>query len=144
MISVPTERPPIIVTASDPKSESETSGIIPRIVVNDAIITGKSRDLLLSMRACVGSLPRVICNDISSMSTMPFFIIIPMRPSMPTMATNPKSLPESNTDGNTPTTTSGMQQKMIAGRRRSLNSNIRMSSIITIDNGNPLNKYFVD
>ena len=51
MMSVPTDRPPIIVTASEPKSESETRGIIPRMVVSEAIITGSSRDLLLSMSA---------------------------------------------------------------------------------------------
>ena len=134
----------MMVTASDPKRESEMRGIIPRMVVSDAIITGSRRDLLLSMSALSSGLPCDICSDISSMSTIPFLIIIPISPSMPTMATNPKSFPERSTDGKTPTTTNGMQEKMMAGRRKSLNSMMSMSSIITTDSGKPLKRYCLD
>ena len=63
---------------------------------------------------------------------------------MPTMATNPKSFPERSTDGKTPTTTNGMQEKMMAGRLKSLNSMMSMSSIITTDSGKPLKRYCLD
>ena len=143
-MSVPTASPPMMVTASEPKSESLMSGIMPRIVVSEAIATGSRRDLLLSISAALNSLPCEVCSEISSISTMPFFIIMPISPRMPTMATKPNSLPERRTDGNTPTTTNGMQQKMMAGRRKSLKSMMSMSSISTIESGNPLKRYFVD
>ena len=144
MMIVPAANPPMMVTASDPKRESEMRGIIPRMVVSEAIITGSRRDLLLSMSALSSGLPWDICSDISSMSTIPFLIIIPISPSMPTMATNPKSFPERSTDGKTPTTTNGMQEKMMAGRLKSLNSMMSMSSIITTDSGKPLKRYCLD
>ena len=46
-MSVPMNRPPMMVTAKEPNMESGTSGIMPRMVVRLAIITGRRRDLEL-------------------------------------------------------------------------------------------------
>ena len=115
VMSVPMNRPPMMVTARLPNMASGMRGIMPRIVVSEAIMTGRSRLFELPTRAARGSTPSLICRLISSMSTIPFFTIMPIRPSTPTMATKPKGLPVMSTAGITPTKMSGMQQKMMAG-----------------------------
>ena len=47
VMRVPTNKPPIIVTAKEPNIESGTKGIMPKMVVRLAIITGRKRDLEL-------------------------------------------------------------------------------------------------
>ena len=115
VMSVPTNRPPMMVTARLPNMASGMSGIMPRMVVSDAIITGRNRLFELLTNAALGYMPSLICRLISSMSTITFLIIMPIRPSTPTMATKPKGLPVISTAGITPTKMSGMQQKMMAG-----------------------------
>ena len=105
----------MMVTANEPNMESGTNGIIPRMVVRLAIITGRRRDLELWMSATRGSMPCDISRVISSIRTIPFLIIMPISPSTPTIATNPNGLPVSITTGITPIITNGMQQKMMAG-----------------------------
>lgn len=102
--------------ASEPNIASDNSGIIPRIVVREAIITGRSR-LWSYRKAVTGSIPLLICNVISSINTMPFLIIIPISPSVPTMATKLNVFPVSSMIATTPTKTNGMQQKIMSGLR---------------------------
>ena len=103
--------------ASEPNIASDNSGIIPRIVVREAIITGRRRLWELSIKAVTGSIPLLICNVISSINTMPFLIIIPISPSVPTMATKLNVFPVSSMIATTPTKTNGMQQKIMSGLR---------------------------
>ena len=49
MITVPTVSPPIIVIAIEPYMGSPNSGIMPTIVVSEAISTGRTRDTVASM-----------------------------------------------------------------------------------------------
>ena len=91
VISVLHSNPPIMAAASEPNIASDSNGIIPRIVVSDAIITGRRRLCELSINAVTGSIPALICKVISSISTMPFLINIPISPSVPTMATKLKT-----------------------------------------------------
>ena len=58
-MSVPNNRPPIMEAANEPNMESVNRGIIPRIVVSEAIMTGRNRLCALSMSAVVGSVPPV-------------------------------------------------------------------------------------
>ena len=116
-MSVPNSNPPMIEAANEPNIASGNSGIIPRIVVSEAIITGRRRLWELSINAVTGSTPWLICNVISSISTIPFFIIIPINPNVPTIATKLNVFPVSNITATTPTKTNGMQQKMIIGLR---------------------------
>ena len=51
VISVPTNSPAIIATAIDPYMGSLTNGIIPNIVVNEAIVTGRTLDMVASITA---------------------------------------------------------------------------------------------
>ena len=110
-------RPPIMVTAIEPNIASFTSGIIPRMVVMEAIITGRSLLSELDINASAGSFPDAIWSPISSISTMQFFIIIPTSPSIPTIAQNVKVLPVSSMAATTPMASSGTQQMIIAGLR---------------------------
>ena len=57
---VPTRRPPIMDTAIGPNIASEIRGIIPRIVVPEAIITGLNLDEEADNRASTGSTPVLI------------------------------------------------------------------------------------
>ena len=91
VITVPTSNPPIIVTAREPNKSSPSKGIIPRIVVKEAIITGRKREDDESSKATNLPLPEAICKVISSSNTTPFLIIIPINPKAPTIATKPKS-----------------------------------------------------
>ena len=83
--------------------------------MSDAIMTGRKRLDELSSSASTGSAPLSSWKLISSISTMPFFIIMPMRPSTPTMATKPNVLPDISIPNTTPVKMSGMQRKMMAG-----------------------------
>ena len=103
--------------ASEPNMASVSNGIIPKIVVKAAIITGRRRLWALSIKAVTGSVPCPICKVISSISTIPFFMIIPINPNVPTMATKLNVLPVTNIVITTPTNTIGILQKMIAGLR---------------------------
>ena len=96
---------------------SGSSGIMPRIVVSEAIITGRRRFFELRMRASTGSIPLDISIDISSMSTMPIFTIMPISPSVPTIATKSNVLPVISMARITPMTTMGMLSRMMAGLR---------------------------
>ena len=116
-MSVPNNRPPIMEAANEPNMESVNRGIIPRIVVSEAIMTGRNRLCALSMSAVVGSVPRLSCNVISSISTIPFLISIPISPKVPTMATKLKVFPVMSMTATTPTNMKGRQQKMISGFR---------------------------
>ena len=144
MITVPTNKPNIIVTAIAPNKSSDNRGIMPNIVVNAAIITGRKREDDESSKAASGSLPEPICNVISSSKTTPFLIIIPISPKAPTIATNPKSLPVSNMPSTIPIIASGRQRKIIAGFLKSRNSIINMAIIITIAQGRLPKRYLVD
>jgi len=107
----------MIVAAIDPNMASPSSGIMPRMVVSEAIITGRRRLSELETSAEAGSAPAAICAPISSMSTMQFFIIMPTSPSAPTMAQKVKTLPVSSIAPTTPMPSSGMQQRITAGLR---------------------------
>lgn len=56
-MSVPNSNPPMIEAANEPNMASGNSGIIPRIVVSEAIITGRRRLWALSINAVTGSTP---------------------------------------------------------------------------------------
>ena len=53
---VPTVSPPIMVMAMEPYMGSPTRGIMPTMVVSDAIVTGLTRDTVASMTALYGSI----------------------------------------------------------------------------------------
>ena len=57
---VPTSRPPIMATAIGPNMASDVSGIIPSIVVPDAIITGRRREDDAARSASTGFAPAFI------------------------------------------------------------------------------------
>ena len=105
VMSVPTKSPPIMVTANEPNMASGTNGTMPRMVVRLAIMTGNRRDFELRIKAFLGVTPFAISKLISSIKTMPFFIIMPINPNTPTMATKPNCLPLRRTNGMTPITT---------------------------------------
>ena len=50
----------MMTTAAGPNSESPKRGIMPRMVVSDASMTGRKRLAELSIRASTGSLPAFI------------------------------------------------------------------------------------
>ena len=119
-ISVATDEnsnPPIIVAAIEPNIESVSSGIMPRIVVSEAIITGRIRLSELFSNASVGSIPLSNCMLISSISTMQFLISIPTRPKAPTIAQKVNDCPEMSIADTIPTANNGMQQIIIVGLR---------------------------
>ena len=116
-MSVPNSNPPMMAAANEPNMASVNKGIIPKMVVREAIITGRKRLCELSINAAVGSTPRFICNVISSINTIPFLINIPINPSVPTIATKLKVFPVSSMTATTPTKTRGIQQKIIIGLR---------------------------
>lgn len=64
VMSVPKVSPPMILAANDPNIESESNGIIPRIVVNAAILTARKRLWALSISAVIGSTPLLSCSVI--------------------------------------------------------------------------------
>ena len=141
VITVPTSNPPIIVTAREPNKSSPSKGIIPRIVVKEAIITGRKREDDESSKATNLPLPEAICKVISSSNTTPFLIIIPINPKAPTIATKPKSFPLISIPKTMPIAASGKQRKIIVGLRKSLNSMIKITIIITIAQGTFLKRY---
>ena len=53
--SVENNKPPIMVTAIEPNKSSDRRGIIPSMVVSDAIITALNREQELSISAVVNS-----------------------------------------------------------------------------------------
>lgn len=55
VISVPNVRPPMMEAASEPNIASGSSGIIPRMVVSAAMVTGRRRLWALSTSAVIGS-----------------------------------------------------------------------------------------
>ena len=57
VISVPNVRPPMMEAASEPNIASGSSGIIPRMVVSAAMVTGRRRLWALSTSAVIGSTP---------------------------------------------------------------------------------------
>ena len=57
VISVPNVRPPIMEAASEPNMASGSSGIMPKMVVSAAIVTGRRRHWALSSYAVIGSIP---------------------------------------------------------------------------------------
>ena len=56
----PHSNPPMIAAASEPNMASDSKGIIPRMVVSEAIITGRRRLWELSINAVTGSIPLLI------------------------------------------------------------------------------------
>ena len=56
-MTVANSNPPMMEAASDPNMASGKSGIIPRMVVSEAIITGRRRLCELSIKAVIGSTP---------------------------------------------------------------------------------------
>ena len=93
----------------------ESAMVKANIVVNEAIITGLNLPEELLSKASTGSTLSLSCNSISSIKTIPFLIIIPTKPSTPTIATNPKVLPDANIPKITPISNRGMQQTIISG-----------------------------
>ena len=91
-MTVPTSKPPIMATAIGPNMASEIKGIIPKMVVPEAIMTGRRREEEAASNAWTGGTPAFIWIVISSISTTPFFIIIPISPKAPTIATKLKGL----------------------------------------------------
>ena len=63
---VETNNPPITVEASPANMESASNGVIPRMVVPDAIVTGTIRVLVASTTAVVRGNPSCCFNPISS------------------------------------------------------------------------------
>ena len=59
---VPTVSPPIMVMAMEPYMGSPTRGIMPTMVVSDAIVTGLTRDTVASMTALYGCTCSSFCN----------------------------------------------------------------------------------
>ena len=57
VITVPNSNPPMMEAANEPNMASGSSGIIPRMVVSEAIITGRRRLCELSIKAVIGSTP---------------------------------------------------------------------------------------
>lgn len=56
-MSVPNSNPPMMAAANEPNMASVNKGIIPKMVVREAIITGRKRLCELSINAAVGSTP---------------------------------------------------------------------------------------
>ena len=54
-MSVPNSNPPMMAAANEPNMASVSKGIIPKMVVREAIITGRKRLCELSINAAVGS-----------------------------------------------------------------------------------------
>ena len=57
VITVPNSNQPMMEAANEPNMASGSSGIIPRMVVSEAIITGRRRLCELSIKAVIGSTP---------------------------------------------------------------------------------------
>ena len=57
VITVPNSNPPMMEAANEPNMASGSNGIIPKMVVSEAIITGRSRLCELSIKAVMGSTP---------------------------------------------------------------------------------------
>ena len=57
VITVPNSNPPMMEAANEPNMASGSNGIIPRMVVSEAIITGRRRLCELSIKAVTGSTP---------------------------------------------------------------------------------------
>ena len=53
-MSVPNSNPPMMAAANEPNMASVSKGIIPKMVVREAIITGRKRLCELSINAAVG------------------------------------------------------------------------------------------
>ena len=60
VISVLHSNPPMIAAAKEPNMASDSKGMIPRIVVSEAIMTGRRRLWELSISAVIGSTPSLI------------------------------------------------------------------------------------
>ena len=101
----------------EPNIGSVSNGIIPNMVVSEAIITGRKRLCALSVKAVTGSVPLLICCEISSISTIPFFINIPISPNVPTIATKSKVFQVSSMTATTPTKIIGKTERMMMGLR---------------------------
>ena len=56
-MTVANSNPPIMEAANEPNIASGKSGIIPKMVVSEAIITGRRRLCELSINAVIGSTP---------------------------------------------------------------------------------------
>ena len=52
-MSVPNSNPPMMAAANEPNMASVSKGIIPKMVVREAIITGRKRLCELSINACL-------------------------------------------------------------------------------------------
>ena len=85
--------------------------------VSEAIITGRKRAAALWRSAAAGSVPAAMRASMSSMSTMQFLIIMPTKPSAPTMAQKVNANPLMSIAATMPTASSGMQHRMMIGRR---------------------------
>ena len=57
MMTVANSNPPMMEAANEPNIASGKSGIIPQMVVSEAIITGRRRLCELSINAVIGSTP---------------------------------------------------------------------------------------
>ena len=79
----------MIVTAIEIKNASVSSGIMPRIVVAAASMTGRIRATPESTTASKGFFSVSICRSISSIRTMAFLIIIPIRARNPSRGMKP-------------------------------------------------------
>ena len=83
------------------------------MVVSEAMITGRTREMVASMTARSGSMRSSVCNRlISSTSTMAFFTIIPTKPITPMMAMNVNGWRKRSNAGTMPQMTKGKHIKM--------------------------------
>ena len=109
--------PPMIVAAIEPNIASPSSGIIPRMVVSEAIITGRRRLWALTTSPAMRSVSPLHRWPISSNNTMQFLISMPINPNAPTMAQKSNVFPVSNIAPTMPTANKGMQHNTIVGLR---------------------------
>lgn len=116
-MSVPNSNPPMMAAANEPNMASVSKGIIPKMVVREAIITGRKRLCELSINAARRFNSPVYLQRYFIHQHNTILINIPINPSVPTIATKLKVFPVSSMTATTPTKTRGIQQKIIIGLR---------------------------
>ena len=115
---------------------SVTRGIIPTIVVSDAINTGRTLETVASTTAVYGGFFSSVCSlFISSTSTIAFFTIIPINPNIPMIAINVIGWFVANSDGTMPQNTNGKHIRMSITFFQLLNSNRSIARIIKMVRG---------
>ena len=119
-------KPAMIVTAIELKKASNNNGISPNIVVNAAILTGRTRLIALSTIAIYGSFPEANSMLIWSSKTIPFFKIMPLKLNKPKNAVKLNGMLVLNKPNETPMMDSGTVNQITNGFLNELNSNIVM------------------